>query len=69
MTTLASGVDGLTKLTSWNNAAVGSGGVVNEVELVYNEFGQITQDRPAHAGAAFGPAKLKNHPCGPGSEP
>jgi hypothetical protein len=26
--------------------------MVNEVELVYNEFGQITQDRQAHAGVA-----------------
>jgi hypothetical protein len=64
VTTLASGVDGairrltatygvngLTKLTSWDNAAVGSGAVVNEVELVYNEFGQIIEDRQSHAGA------------------
>jgi hypothetical protein len=46
------GVHGLTKLSSWNNPTVDSGAVVKEVELVYNEFGQITQDRQAHAGAA-----------------
>jgi RHS repeat-associated protein len=64
VTTLASGVDGavrritatygvngLSKLTSWDNAAVGSGAVVNEVELIYNEFEQITEDRQSHAGA------------------
>jgi RHS repeat-associated protein len=50
--TAAYGVHGLTKLASWNNAAVGSGSVVNEVELVYNNFGQIVQDRQAHDGVA-----------------
>jgi hypothetical protein len=50
--TAAYGVHGLTKLASWNNATVGSGSVVNEVELVYNNFGQIVQDRQAHDGVA-----------------
>jgi hypothetical protein len=50
--TAAYGVHGLTKLASWNNATVGSGSVVNEVELVYNNFGQILQDRQAHDGVA-----------------
>jgi len=49
--TAAYGVNGLSKLSSWDNAIVGRGAIVNEVELIYNEFGQIAEDRQSHAGA------------------
>jgi hypothetical protein len=39
------------KVTSYDNAVVGSGNVVNEVQPVYNLFGQLTADYQAHAGA------------------
>jgi hypothetical protein len=39
------------KLTSYDNATVGSGSIVNEVEFTYNEFGQVTQDAQSHSGA------------------
>ena len=38
------------KVTSYDNATVGSGNVVNEVQLAYNAFGQLTADYQAHAG-------------------
>jgi hypothetical protein len=38
------------KLTSYDNATVGSGSAVNEVQSGYNEFGQITHDSQAHGG-------------------
>jgi YD repeat-containing protein len=38
------------KITSYDNATVGSGGVVNEVQFAYNDFGQITHDYQAHGG-------------------
>ena len=41
----------LTQVTSFNNAAVGSGTVVNDVLLTYNGFGQLSADYQAHAGA------------------
>jgi YD repeat-containing protein len=61
VTTLGTGVDGAVrriastfevrgmreKITSYDNATVGSGSVVNEVEFAYNEFGQITHDYQA----------------------
>lgn len=65
VTTLGSGVDGsvrrvtrsyevrgmLTGLTSYNNATVGSGTVVNDVKYVYNGFGQLTTEYQSHSGA------------------
>jgi RHS repeat-associated protein len=40
-----------TKLTSWNNASVSSGSVVNECQFVYNTFGQLITDYQEHGGA------------------
>jgi hypothetical protein len=37
-------------VTSYDNAAVGSGNVVNQVQLVYNSFGQLVADYQSHAG-------------------
>jgi YD repeat-containing protein len=65
VTALGSGVDGAVrrigtayevrgmaaKVTSYDNAIVGSGNVVNEVQLAYNAFAQLTADYQAHAGA------------------
>jgi hypothetical protein len=34
-----------------NDAEVGEGNVVNEVQFVYNDFGQNVTDYPAHGGA------------------
>jgi hypothetical protein len=38
-------------ITSWDNAAVGSGNVVNEVLRQYNDFGQVTKSYQSHPGA------------------
>jgi RHS repeat-associated protein len=38
-------------LTSYDNAAVGSGNVLNDVENVYNSFGQLTKQYQEHGGA------------------
>jgi len=38
-------------ITSWNNASVTSGDVVNEVEFTYNDFGQLTADYQNHSAA------------------
>lgn len=65
VTTVGSGVDNavlrisrtyevrgmVEKVTSVNNATVGSGTVVNEVQYAYNTFGQLTADYQAHGGA------------------
>eukprot|EP00456_Euglypha_rotunda_P092145 TRINITY_DN96_c2_g4_i2.p1 TRINITY_DN96_c2_g4~~TRINITY_DN96_c2_g4_i2.p1 ORF type:complete len:480 (+),score=98.55 TRINITY_DN96_c2_g4_i2:574-2013(+) len=65
VTVLGTGVDGTvrrisitydvlgrkSKITSWNNASVGSGDIVNEVLFVYNNFGQLITDYQSHAGA------------------
>ena len=65
VSTLGSGVDGAirrlsttydvrgltSKLTSWNNASVNSGNVVNECFLVYNNFRQLITDYQSHSGA------------------
>ena len=40
-----------TQLTSYDNASVGSGSVVNEVQFTYNDFGQVVADYQAHAGS------------------
>jgi RHS repeat-associated protein len=64
VTTLGSGVDGavsrltrsyevrgmLEKISSYNNATVGSGSVVNEVQYAYNGFKQLTTEYQAHSG-------------------
>lgn len=39
------------RITSVNNATVGSGSVLNEVKFGYNDFGQSTSAWQAHAGA------------------
>ena len=58
VTTLGTGVDGAVRrltfayevrgltsqLTSYDNASVGSGSVVNDVALLYKSFGQLTSD-------------------------
>ena len=36
--------------TSYDNATPGSGNVVNDVQLVYNAFGQLTADYQSHSG-------------------
>ena len=41
----------LSKITSYDNAAVGSGNVVNEVQFDYNNFSQLTADHQSHSGA------------------
>ncbi|MCW5555098.1 MAG: RHS repeat-associated core domain-containing protein [Verrucomicrobiae bacterium] len=65
VTTLGSGVDGavrritrsyevrglLEKLTSYDNATVGSGSIVNEVQYEYNGFMQLTKEYQSHSGA------------------
>ena len=68
VTTLGTNVDGavrrltaafevrgmISKLTSYDNATVGSGSIVNEVAFAYNSFGQITSDSQSHSGAVGG---------------
>jgi hypothetical protein len=39
------------RLTSYDDPTVGSGAVVNEVLLTYNDFGQVERDYQAHDGA------------------
>jgi len=65
VTTLGSGVDGsirrieqaydvrglLQRITSYDNPAVGTGTIRNEVRFAYNAFGQATTTWQAHAGA------------------
>jgi YD repeat-containing protein len=38
-------------ITSYDNATVGSGTVVNQVQLTYNTFGQLIEDDQSHSGA------------------
>lgn len=38
------------KMTRYDNAEVGSGTVLNEVEYGYNDFGQLDEDKQSHAG-------------------
>ena len=38
-------------LTSYDNATVGSGTIVNDVQFAYNDFSQLTADYQAHGGA------------------
>jgi RHS repeat-associated protein len=65
VTTLGTGVDGAVKriattfevrgmvqnITSYDNATVGSGSIVNDVQRTYNSFGQATADYQSHSGA------------------
>ena len=65
VTTVGTGVDGAVRriamsyevrgmrenLTSYDNATVGSGNVVNDVQFAYNDFSQVTHDYQAHGGA------------------
>ena len=65
MTTLGTGVDGAvrrlstayevrgmkSKLTSWNDASVSSGDVVNECQFAYNGFRQLATEYQSHGGA------------------
>ena len=39
------------KLTSYSDATVGQGTVVNEVQFTYNDFARITHDYQSHSGA------------------
>jgi hypothetical protein len=62
---LATGVDGavrriqltyevrgmIEKVTSYDNATVGSGSIVNEVQRAYNAFAQLTTEYQSHTGA------------------
>jgi RHS repeat-associated protein len=64
-TTLGSGVDGAAKritmtweirgpaqkVTTYDNATVGSGTIVNEVQFAYNDFSQVTTEYQSHSGA------------------
>jgi RHS repeat-associated protein len=64
VTNLGSGVDGAVrrissnyevrgmreKLTSYDNAAVGSGSIVNECQYTYNDFGQLATEYQQHGG-------------------
>jgi len=64
VTTLGSGVDGAVRrigttyevrgmkatITSYDNATVGSGNVLNECQFVYNDFGQLTTEYQSHSG-------------------
>ncbi|MBS0266027.1 MAG: RHS repeat-associated core domain-containing protein [Planctomycetes bacterium] len=65
VTTLGTGVDGAVRriatsyevrglvqnITSYDNATVGSGNVVNEVQKSYNSFGQLVTEYQSHSGA------------------
>jgi len=68
VTTLGTGVDGAVRristsyevrslretLTSYDNASVGSGNIVNEVKWTYNDFLQVTKSQQSHSGAVTG---------------
>ncbi len=41
----------LEKLTSYDNATVGSGSIVNEVQYAYNTFSQLVTEYQSHSGA------------------
>ena len=40
-------------VTTWNNATVGTGVILNQVQNVYNEFGQQTDSYQAHDGSVI----------------
>lgn len=41
----------IASITSYDNATVGSGSVVNEVKSEYNDFSQLTTEYQSHSGA------------------
>jgi RHS repeat-associated protein len=41
-------------ITSADNATPGSGTILNQVQLTYNSFGQLTKDQQEHSGAVSG---------------
>ena len=41
----------VSNLTTWDNATVGSGTILNQVQNVYNEFGQQTDSYQGHDGS------------------
>ncbi|MBK9140572.1 MAG: hypothetical protein IPM17_17760 [Verrucomicrobia bacterium] len=41
----------LEKISSYDNATVGSGTIVNEVQFAYNDFSLLTADYQSHSGA------------------
>lgn len=65
ITTLGTGVDGTVRriamtyevrgmketITSYDNATVGSGSVINEVQFAYNDFSQLTTDYQSNSGS------------------
>ncbi|QGQ25646.1 hypothetical protein F1728_24495 [Gimesia benthica] len=65
VTALGTGVDGAVRriattyevrgmkdtASSFDNASVGSGAIVNEVKFAYNDFGQLITDYQSHSGA------------------
>jgi RHS repeat-associated protein len=67
VTVLGTGVDGTvrristtydvlgrkSKVTSWNNASVSSGSIINEVQFVYDNFGRLITDYQSHGGAVI----------------
>lgn len=54
------GVRGLIqKITSYDNAAVGSGSIVNEVQQAYNSFAQLSAEYQSHSGAVNTGSTLK----------
>ena len=73
VTALGSGVDGAVrristtyevrglplKTTSYDNATVGSGTVVNEVERIHNSFGQLVTEYQEHSGAVNTSTSMK----------
>ena len=81
VTTLGSGVDGavlrrmmtyevrglVTRLTSYDNATVGSGSIVNDVALEYNPFGQLIADKQSHSGAVGGSTPMVQYAYANGS--
>jgi RHS repeat-associated protein len=44
----------LAKVSSYNNATVGSGSIVNQVTHTYNAFNQLIEDAQSHSGAVTG---------------
>jgi hypothetical protein len=49
------------KITSYDNAAVGSGNVVNEVVREYNDFAMLTKEHQEHNGAKDGATLYVGH--------
>jgi RHS repeat-associated protein len=47
------------KVTSYDNATVGSGSVVNQVQFVYDDFGQLVTEYQEHGGAVNTSTSLK----------